>query len=134
MRITKKQLEEIDFLEKFYINSNKNLPEVVSSKEQREEYIKWSVLGKKAEQVGFGGFNNPLMNAKRSLDIDVKSWRHDISCGLMWVNEFIEDFNHPFATKLFNGILKGATLKYKETWTVPEFLLLNIERQKELNA
>jgi hypothetical protein len=100
MRLTKKQLEEIDFLEKFYVKGP-------TTDEQRSEYISVSVLGQGSGRVDGVTTNkayNPLLLAKRSLDIDVKAWRKDIRSGLFSAQHFITDFNHPYATKIFNTL------------------------------
>lgn len=105
MSLSRKQLEEIDFLEK-------NFSAGQTSLEQKNEYINWSVRGKRIGEVGGNSGNtNPLAEAKRRLDINIKMWREDLQNGLFSVDEFTDPkqggFDHPFALKLFKGILKG---------------------------
>lgn len=138
MRITNKQLEEIDFLTKYCINNHtndyeacqariKNLPEPVfeyvsPTSEQMEQYINWSVNGKTKD------YHNPLFEARRSLDIQVKMWREDLQTGLFCIDEILDDFKHPYAVKLFKGILLGADFSGKTYF--PEFKVLNMLKTK----
>ena len=135
MNISKKQLEEIDFLEKYFDAGE-------TTQEQREEYINWSVKGivKKSLTEGMRDTDtNPLVEAKRMLDIMVKMWRQDLSDGLFWVEEFTNKeyggYNHPFATKLFNGIIKGINFhNARPGQGTPEFVLLNSMKKMELQG
>lgn len=156
MKISKAQQQEIDFLVKFYINENLNANWRIRLKVERNklvfwilkiyfylkgygrykpsqkditEYIEWSVLGKKLENTT-ASHPNKLVEAKRKLDIDVKSWRNDIKEGLFYVQEFIDDFNDPYATRLFNGILKGIDFKFENAKS-PVLFLANALRQKQ---
>lgn len=107
--ITKKQLEEIEFLEKNY--------KVSSTPEERLDYIDWSVHGKTANVGGggiSGGKSNSLMEAKRKLDIDIKSWREDLTRGLLSVEELKEDFNSAYGNRLVDSIIDGVTREYRK--------------------
>lgn len=104
MKLTAKQVEEINFLETFF---NVGWTTI----EQREEYIQVSVYGRGSGHVM--QTKNPLLLAKRSLDIDIKNWRKDLADGLVMIDEFQEFIDHPYGKKLFRGILKGI----KFDWT-----------------
>ena len=100
MKITRKQEEEIDFLiEWINFESTKNYQ---PTQNEKEEYIKSTVLGKKkfySRGIGGTGKNN-LFDAKRELDITIKMWREGILEGTILVDELYEDFKTPYSKKL----------------------------------
>lgn len=108
MRISKKQLEEIDFLTKYFCEEN------IFPDQIQEEYISHTVLGNKLKEGhGKGRSTNPLINAKWNLDIQVKMWREDLSNGITSTKELLESYNfNPFFIKIINGIVTG--IKWEE--------------------
>lgn len=93
MKLSRKQLEEIDFLSKQW--------KLNPTQEEKEEYINHTVKGNKTNET------NPLFQAKRRLDINIKSWREDLAIGTLSIQELKEDFNHPYMDKVLKGIVKG---------------------------
>lgn len=110
--MTKKQLEEIDFLSKQW-NIN-------PTEEQKKEYLAQTVHGKSTG--GQKGLNS-LFQAKRRLDMTIKSWREDLAIGILGIEELKEDFNHPYMDKVLKGIAKGLRSDKRLTRiTVKEYL------------
>jgi len=100
--MTKKQQQEIDFLEKTW--------NISATVEEKREYIEQTVLGGKTD----GSFEkNRLFQAKRKLDMNVKMWRQDLITGLVSYEEMREDFNHPYMDKVLKGIMKGIVVDDK---------------------
>jgi glucan phosphoethanolaminetransferase (alkaline phosphatase superfamily) len=106
MKITKKQEQEIDWMEKWGINE---VP-FISTQEEKEEYIQHTVYGNKTE-LNLAKNTNRLFQAKRGFDMTFKMWREDmagkISNGwpLITKRELLEDFsNHPFLVKALKNI------------------------------
>ena len=95
VKITHKQLLEINFLCKFF-----NLQ---PTEKEKKDYINHTVLGKKINKIE----KNCLFQAKRKLDITVKTWIEDIKDGLIGTKEIREDFNDPYVDIILNTIEKG---------------------------
>jgi len=106
--MTPKQKQEIDFLCKIW--------KLNPSEEEKQEYIKQTVLGGKTQGVKE---SNCLFQAKRRLDINIKAWREDLCFGLISVEEMKEEFNHPYFDKVITGIIKGIR-KDKEAMKIIE--------------
>lgn len=101
MKLTVKQKQEIDFLCREWLQS------VEPTDQEKEDYIQMTVTGKKKSNKDFE--KNPLFQAKRKLDINVKMWTKDLKEGILGYEEIIEDFNHdPYLTKVVDGIMKGV--------------------------
>lgn len=108
MEITQKQEQEIDFLIKYFSSGT-----VTSA--DKEDYINHTVLGIKKNNKGKFDFDNPLFQAKRSLDISIKLWQEDLFEGLLGIRELLEDFNHhPYAYKVLDAIRKTLIKKRKQ--------------------
>jgi hypothetical protein len=107
--ITKKQQEEINFLSSVYKVPNPTDQEI-------KEYLDNTVLGiGKFSSGGMeGSVSNRLFEAKRKLDIDIKSWREDLTKGLLGADELKEDFNCEYGNKLVDSILNGVTREYRQ--------------------
>ncbi len=94
MKISKRQQQEIEFLIKTF--------KVNPSDRDKSEYIEVTVHGK-----GDGRYNkNPLIQAKRRLDMSVKMWRKDIKEGILFPIELIEDFDCEYGTSLVKSLPK----------------------------
>lgn len=105
MKITLKQNEEIDFI--CYHFADKYIP----SKEEREEYIKVSVLGVDKQSIKD---DNKILQAKRTLDITLKMWRQDLTIGLLGADELQEDFkDFPYGLKLIDSVINSVTPNYR---------------------
>lgn len=100
MKITQSQEIEIDFIVKFFAK-DKDI-----TKEIKEGFIRHTVLGKGIDD-GHGNSNNPLINGKRMLDIMIKQWTPDLRDGILGYQELLEDLNHPYFSKVLQGILRG---------------------------
>jgi hypothetical protein len=92
MKLTNKQLLEIDFLEKHYINNHQNDSEVCEARKK----------------------GLPL--------IDIKQWRTCLSQGLFWHQELSDDFNHPYFDKLVATLLKNIKFDYNKGFPEFHFL------------
>lgn len=104
--MTRKQRKEIEFLKKTF--------GVSATPKQEEEYLAVSVLGKGSGKISqFQDNQNPLLQAKRRLDINIKMWREDLTKGLLAKEELIEDFNYEYGTRLVNSILKSVTRDHR---------------------
>jgi len=106
MKISRKQSEEIDFLEQHFVKSK-------VSQEEKEDYVRWTVLGKGKPIIRAGDEGaDRLMLAKRGLDITVKMWTEDIRNGLLFAYELTDmkrgGYGHPYADKVVKGILSGV--------------------------
>ena len=94
MKLTNKQKEEIDFLTKVIKNFEPTEKEI-------EDYILGTVLGKK--RMG-QNCDNRIFQAKRTLDIAIKSWRDDIKKGNLTKHELLEDFDCAYFRKILNKL------------------------------
>lgn len=102
MQIPRKQQQEIDFLIEHFVRSE-------VSKEDKEEFCNVTARG------GKGMFtDNPLLNAKRKLDITVKMWREDLCNGHLAVFELQEDFTCPYGKRVINSVIKSVTPEYRK--------------------
>ena len=103
MKITLKQHEEIDWLAKHFVTKG-----IVVTDAHKQDYIQVSVYGEGSGKVDVGGkgTQNPLLIAKRSLDMNIKMWRQDIGNGLFAIWEFEEDeFMQGYGEKIFRSIM-----------------------------
>ena len=109
MKISNKQLEEIQFMEEFGKCS--------STIEQREQYINATVNGIGNASIDqFGRQNNPLLIAKRSLEISMGAWREDLANGMLSIQELKEDFgNSNFGKNLLKSLSKGIKPNYEKS-------------------
>jgi len=103
MKISKKQKQEIDFLEKCYGAKNYTEKDI-------EDYLNATVHGKgKADKFE----KNELMMAKRRLDIQIKLWREDMQDGILayWELEEDEELKHPYFLKILKTMRKTNVTK-----------------------
>jgi hypothetical protein len=106
MKITKKQQQEVDFLIKEW--------KLSPTEQQIKEYIGVTVLGKatdKSFEAQRDSEANPLLIAKRKLDIMVKMWTEDLEKGLISYQELREDFNCPYFDRTLKSIWKSNSKK-----------------------
>lgn len=100
MKISQPQQNEIEFLMSYFGRG------VVPSQEQKEEYIRITVHGKKSQ--GKFTLDNPIFTAKMSLDRTIKMWREDLVNGLLGIEELESDFgSSEYGRKLIQSILVG---------------------------
>lgn len=111
MRLTKHQIQEIEFLSLF----DKFTP----TQQEREDYINITVLGKK--KSGGQGGENRLFQSKRKLDIMIGMWREDLTTGLISVAELTEDDwgQTAYFKKLLASVLKGVMPEYRYRQLLP---------------
>ena len=116
MKLTKKQQQEVDF---FSRNCSPTASDV-------KEYIYVTVHGAGSGKVGAMSrdVENPLLVNKRILDIQIKEWRHDLTIGLLSVEELRQDqeLQYPYIQKIIDQIIKSVT---------PEYRLALLSKQKE---
>ena len=94
MELSNKQNIEIDFLSKFW--------KLTPTEQEKKDYINKVVLGEKTDGKND---NNPLFQAKRRLDMNIKSWLEDLALGTLSITELKEDFNHPYMDKVINSLV-----------------------------
>ncbi|MCK9597796.1 MAG: hypothetical protein M0R06_02070 [Sphaerochaeta sp.] len=107
IKITKKQAEEIEFIEKkaMTLMNDGKFPKVEITDETREDYIEKTVKGKKSPSGKSDP--NPLFQAKRMLDLNVKMWREDLRDGLITIDELKEYDDSNYFHSLIDGIVNG---------------------------
>jgi hypothetical protein len=97
--LTNKQKQEINFLTKFYLDKE-------PTEQEKIDYINHTVHGIQSK-------DNPLFQAKRLLDINIKMWREDLTSGLLSVEELRQDFKCDYANDLINAIIKSVNKDYR---------------------
>ena len=106
MKISKRQLEEIEFYSKEYREPFE------PTQEEMEEYINETVNGIKVSTQ----YNiNRISASKRNFEITISMWRTDLVNGLLGINELYEDYGqYPFGRRLIDSVLKSLDFdKYK---------------------
>lgn len=103
MKITKRQKEEIDFLQRRFSRISFTGADVT-------EYINATVYGK-GEGDKFS--TNPICIAKQRKDLQVALWREDLTRGIISFSELEEDFTCPYGARLIEGIRKSITPAFR---------------------
>lgn len=116
MKITKSQQEEINFLARNFIPTEK----------EKIEYINETVYGQKTN-------GNRISENKRILDITIKMWREDIVNGIILIDELYDDAElkqFPYAIKVIDSVVKSLDFKkYKSGMGSANITAKNIIRQ-----
>ncbi len=111
MKISRKQQNEIDFLYKEFPRHFEHEP----SQEEKEEYVLATVHGKGKVSIGGigqGRTQNPIFDAKRTLDITIKMWRESLytdknPSGVFFIQELYDEFGGTeFGKKLIDSVAK----------------------------
>jgi hypothetical protein len=98
MKITRKQLDEVEFLSQIWVDKP-----FTPTAGEIEDYIHHTVHG--------GGIDtkdkfssNRLRNAKQKMDLTIKMWIHD-----MYPPKFLKEddmYNHPYGKKMIDSVTK----------------------------
>lgn len=103
MKLTNKQKEEINFLEKWGLNQEP----FTATDEEKIGYIQETVHGIKQPARMWNVPGNRLCEAKRLVDITIKMWIEDLKTGMLSLDELREDFvDSPHGLKLIDSIAK----------------------------
>lgn len=105
MKLTRSQQEEVDFLEKSFLDGQ------MTTDEERKEYFDWSERG-----IGSNIKNqNSLGIAKSRLNISASSWKEDLTIGLLGIDELLEDesLKSPYFTKFIDSLMKSIDKEYR---------------------
>lgn len=114
MKISKKQEDEIKFMI-YYWNKKQNINKYIPTQEEKEEYIRQTVLwiwNKFTRKE-----TNTLILSKRSFDIILKMWKQDLINWILDYKDLLDDFdNNMFLQKVLNNIRKNTKfeLNYKD--------------------
>lgn len=96
MRLTKRQREEIEYLQHF--------ARFTASEQEIEDYINATVHGKTGERDKLS--NNGLRHAKARLNVTIALWVEDLSIGLLSFEELLEDpqLQHPYIQRIIETL------------------------------